>query len=743
MPSGALFCLKIVLKGLGLIFIVKDSMPNNKLILRTLDSPYGDETRGSVLSQADVDNNFIFLKGQDIYTGSTNNNQLILNLVNGSTIEIPFVTSSGGTSGGTGTLSGLTFAGNVLTAKTGTATFTTVIDFFSGITVNGQMRNGDTNTASGAFTHAEGGGTQALGTNSHSEGSSTVAQGFGSHAEGNSTQALGNNSHAEGQATVTSGVSSHAEGFSTQTLNNFSHAEGFFTQALGTAAHAEGWTTIASGDYSHAEGSATTANGSNSHAEGRSSISQGEGSHAEGISTTAIGIGSHSEGNSTQAIGDYSNAGGIGTYSLLSGSSAMGYWNKTGNTESLVVIGNGTSDINRSDLALFNPTGFTLNGQFVITGKTNAVQQTIILPSTQSAFTPFFAVKNSAGVVAMEMRAPIAAGFTSLFIGKNAGGHATNNTSVGIGEDALASITASTSNTAVGFRALSALTTGVSNIAIGHASQTTNFTGSRNLTMGRTSMLNNQNGSDNIVFGDSAMQEATGSTNNNVLIGTKAGGAMSGDTNIAIGLSAMFWQNGTSKLTRPSFQNIAIGASASRQVLLGVNNIAIGTNANVNGTLLDNNILIGTSTDSISAIINTTIIGAGITTNVSNVAILGNGSQNILLGFTTPVSENGARLQVNGNRAFGVLVSGAASLTLTGTAYAHIFTGTTGTWSLPPISGKTGWEFAIKNRGSGILTMNVSDASTTIYSTSAGTSYNINPGEGFVFINDGTYWDLI
>lgn len=41
---------------------------NNKLILRTLNSPYNDTTKGSVLSHDDVDNNFIFLKGEVIYT---------------------------------------------------------------------------------------------------------------------------------------------------------------------------------------------------------------------------------------------------------------------------------------------------------------------------------------------------------------------------------------------------------------------------------------------------------------------------------------------------------------------------------------------------------------------------------------------------------------------------------------------------------------------------------------------------
>jgi len=67
-------------------------MPNNKLILRSVNSPwvspFNDITTGSVLSWADVDNNFIYLKGEIIHSGYTNNNQLILQKINGNTINL-------------------------------------------------------------------------------------------------------------------------------------------------------------------------------------------------------------------------------------------------------------------------------------------------------------------------------------------------------------------------------------------------------------------------------------------------------------------------------------------------------------------------------------------------------------------------------------------------------------------------------------------------------------------------------
>jgi len=61
---------------------------SNKLILRTQVSPYGDETKGSVLSQAELDNNFIFLKGLDINNVNLNGTTLQLNRLNGEVLSV-------------------------------------------------------------------------------------------------------------------------------------------------------------------------------------------------------------------------------------------------------------------------------------------------------------------------------------------------------------------------------------------------------------------------------------------------------------------------------------------------------------------------------------------------------------------------------------------------------------------------------------------------------------------------------
>ena len=229
-------------------------------------------------------------------------------------------------------------------------------------TINGTLINGQSNTAGGSYSHAEGGATTSTGQYSHAEGQSTIALNLASHAEGYSTDANGNYSHAEGYQTLTTGQGAHAEGYQTVASNDYSHAEGNktlasgryslsigqlttasadqsfaagyatiasangahaqgqYTTASGIYSHAEGSITDAIGTYSHAEGTNTTTTGNYSHAEGDTTIASGSSSHAEGVTTLAIGYGAHSEGRFTTASANYSHAEGANTetYGLYS-----------------------------------------------------------------------------------------------------------------------------------------------------------------------------------------------------------------------------------------------------------------------------------------------------------------------------------------------------------------------------------------------------------------------------------------
>ena len=75
-------------------------MPN-QLVLRTLQSPYSDTTKGSVLTHADLDNNMIFLKGISIESASVANGSLNLKQYNGTSFTVPVGSGSGPSSAST------------------------------------------------------------------------------------------------------------------------------------------------------------------------------------------------------------------------------------------------------------------------------------------------------------------------------------------------------------------------------------------------------------------------------------------------------------------------------------------------------------------------------------------------------------------------------------------------------------------------------------------------------------------
>jgi hypothetical protein len=181
------------------------------------------------------------------------------------------------------------------------------------------------------------------------QGTEVTASGLYSHAEGGATIASGLTSHAEGAYTLAEGIADHAEGFQTTASSvgwypgggsaTAAHAEGYGTKAYGIAAHAEGYSTMTSGNFAHAEGFGTLANQT--------------GSHAEGFYTTASGIYSHAEGFYTIASGSYQHV--------------QGQFNTHGDDASLMIVGNGTADNTRSDAFKVRMSG------------------SIVLPTTQSA----------------------------------------------------------------------------------------------------------------------------------------------------------------------------------------------------------------------------------------------------------------------------------------------------------------------------------------------------------------------
>ena len=107
------------------------------------------------------------------------------------------------------------------------------------------------------------------------------------------------------------------------------------------------WDDTLIGSNSAAFGFNTIADGSNTFAQGSGTISRGVHSHAEGEETEANGYATHTSGRGTKAFGSYTKA--TGSFNLFGATN--------GDLGALLVVGDGSSDLNRSDAMWVNNTG--------------------------------------------------------------------------------------------------------------------------------------------------------------------------------------------------------------------------------------------------------------------------------------------------------------------------------------------------------------------------------------------------
>jgi hypothetical protein len=291
-----------------------------------------------------------------------------------------------------------------------------------------------------SYSHSEGSNTYSVGYYSHSEGSGTTSTGYGSHAEGDNTTSLGFFSHSEGYDTltglrnaylvtgITAGLASLSSSYGNATADfqpsqylymynidfNNTYSEqisavtynGTFTQIqlYNTSLNStntwyvgdpsidiKDWNgdLFIPGDYSHAEGDQTKSSGKYSHAEGSGTYSLGNVSHAEGEGSVSLGYGSHAEGSSTKSIGEFSHTEGRGTIAYGNYQHVSGLYNLTGDTtDGAFIIGNGTSDVNRSNLLFAASSAVTITGQLGV-GTTGIVSSAAIqIDSTTQGFLP-------------------------------------------------------------------------------------------------------------------------------------------------------------------------------------------------------------------------------------------------------------------------------------------------------------------------------------------------------------------
>tara|TARA_R110000765_G_scaffold9685_1_gene30097 strand:- start:13944 stop:16022 length:2079 start_codon:yes stop_codon:yes gene_type:complete len=130
-------------------------MATNRLVLRSAASPYifplPDIVKGSVLAWDEVDNNFIFLKGLDIRSGSVSGSDLVLDRINGSNVTIDLSAFSGG--------SGTNYYTTGLTFNSGTYDLTVSLNNGSAFTQSLGILSGDMTITGGTYNPSNGVGT--------------------------------------------------------------------------------------------------------------------------------------------------------------------------------------------------------------------------------------------------------------------------------------------------------------------------------------------------------------------------------------------------------------------------------------------------------------------------------------------------------------------------------------------------------------------------------------------------------
>jgi hypothetical protein len=178
--------------------------------------------------------------------------------------------------------------------------------------------------------------------------------GLFSTAIGFNTIASGLYATAMGNGTIASGIYSIATGALTR-------ADGARSTAMGDGTNASGYSSTAMGDLTMAVGLSSTAMGSDTRAIGNFSTSMGFSTGAYGISSTAMGDATIANGRNSTSMGFSTSASSFSSVSMgqyndaVSGSNAL-TWVAT---DPLLILGNGTSNVARSNALIVLKNGNT------------------------------------------------------------------------------------------------------------------------------------------------------------------------------------------------------------------------------------------------------------------------------------------------------------------------------------------------------------------------------------------------
>ena len=203
-------------------------------------------------------------------------------------------------------------------------------------------------------------GATALGRGASARADNSIAVGSEAVTEGRESTALGRRSYAGAQSAAALGTGANASGVVSTAVGNGAKASALGASALGNTADASGRGSMAFGYASKASGVDALASGSNANASSMNAVAVGKDSNSSAVNAIALGTSSNVSGVSAvvignQAKGTHENSVTLGSYS----SSAANDFDKTakalsyfGDKSSVTVNYNGTSSTQKGAVSV-------------------------------------------------------------------------------------------------------------------------------------------------------------------------------------------------------------------------------------------------------------------------------------------------------------------------------------------------------------------------------------------------------
>lgn len=203
-------------------------------------------------------------------------------------------------------------------------------------------------------------GATALGRGASARADNSIAVGSEAVTEGRESTALGRRSYAGAQSATALGTLANASAIVSTAVGNGAKASAIQASALGNGAEATGGSSIAIGAKAKASGSDALASGSNANASSINAVAVGKDSNSSAVNSIALGTSSNVSAVSavvigTQAKGTHENSVTLGSYS----SSAANDFNQTakalsyfGDKSSVTVKYNGTSSTQKGAVSV-------------------------------------------------------------------------------------------------------------------------------------------------------------------------------------------------------------------------------------------------------------------------------------------------------------------------------------------------------------------------------------------------------